>query len=717
MSDTFSDPGASVQEASAPPANQVISREAPDPEKARALLVQEWKIRIKSAKAHWKPDFDRMRKHMEFAKFGSNKKWKNGGNYVANIVQRHINQKVASLYAKDPRAKFDRSDRLEFQVWDGSMGSLQAAQVQLQLDPSDQTATALLQDVLQGIQRRKLFDRVGETLVILFHYFLREGNLRFKRQAKQAVRRALVTGIAYQQLGFQRLIDARPEISAQITDAKQKLSAMEALSADLADGVLDENTAEMENLRLMLKDLQAQEEIVLREGPVFDWPKSTEIILDPNTRQIEGWVGTFWIAREYGNLTAQQIKEIWKVDISKGAQPASGTDSVPGKMPISTHAGGGENKEPDKGKHTVWKVWDKRTGMEFVIADGWPEFLQEPSPPQVEVDSFFPVLALQFNPIEDDQNDPKETRIFGLSEVELLLDMQNEYNRAREGLREHRHANRPGYAVARGALESNDKKIIEAHPVNGIAELNLQPGQTIEDVLKAVPKIPIDPAVYDVSPTFDDIQRAAGSQEANLGGTSGSTATEASIAEGSRGTATQSNVDDLDDFLTEQARASGQILLLNMSRDQVTKIAGPGSVWPEFSAQEASEEVFLSVRAGSSGRPNRQLDIANFERIAPLLLQTPGIQPKWLAEQAIERLGDNLSLEDAFLDGLPSIIAQNAQQNIGIPGSGAGAPGQPDATGTPNAPEAQGGQGVNNALAPPASEGPQPALPVPGEVI
>lgn len=713
MSDIFgADPNAVAPQGEQP---NVISRDKPEPAEARAQLVTRWVSTVQSDKAYWKADFKRMRTDMEFAKFGSDGKWKKSGKYTVNLLQRHINQKIADLYAKNPKAFITRSDRLDFKIWDGTMGALEAAQAVFSFNPSDTAAQSLIQDVFQGMQRRNMFDKIGQTMVICFHYFMREGRQNFKRQAKQAVRRALVTGISYCELGFQRQLEKRPEIAAEIADITNRLATLQALSADLADGKLQEDSADMENLKLMLRRLQNEPEMVVREGLVFDWPKSTEIIIDKNTVSIEGWIGTGHITREF-EMTAQQIKEVYQVDVTQGAGTTGLADGGE-QIVVNTKDGdtanqGGMNSPSRQGKHIVWKIWDKRTGHEFVVMEGWPDFLKEPDIPDIEIEQFFPLVPLQFNPVEDDQAKAKDTRVYGLSEVELLRDMQKSYNSSRQGLREHRFANRPGYAAMRGLLEDADKALLENHAANAVVELNaLFQGQKIEEVLQGIPKIPIDPIVYDVSTDFDDFQRAGGSQEANLGGTSGDTATEATIAEGSREKATTSNVDDMDDWLTVVARASGQILLLNMSREIVTQIAGPGSVWPEFTSQQVAEEVFLEVRAGSSGRPNRQLDIANFERMAPILLQLPGIKPEWLAEKMIERLDDSLDLEEAFTAGLASVVAINAIATANAQPVQGGAPGEATAGGA-NDPAAQGPQGAQNTPNPAVNEpGPQAAFP------
>src|SRR5690606_35563897 len=103
-----------------------------------------------------------------------------------------------------------------------------------------------------------------------------------------------------------------------------------------------------------------------------------------------------------------------------------------------------------------------------------------------------------------------------------------------------------------GALEREDKAKIASHAAHEVIELNgLLPDQPVENQIQRFVHAPIDPAVYDKSVIFDDVLKAVGSQEALLGGTSGSTATETSIAEQARLSTVASDVDELDEWLTE----------------------------------------------------------------------------------------------------------------------------------------------------------------------
>ena len=85
------------------------------------------------------------------------------------------------------------------------------------------------------------------------------------------------------------------------------------------------------------------------------------------------------------------------------------------------------------------------------------------------------------------------------------------------------------------------------------------------------------------------------------------------------------------------------------------------------------------------GRPNAAQEVANAQRIYPLLIQIPGIDPNYLAKDLLRRLDDRLDLTQAFKSQLPSIVAMNSMSQGVPPGTGPAAGG------------AQGPQGGNNA--------------------
>ena len=81
---------------------------APDATPQEINLVKQIIQTIKADKRHHKIAFDRMRHDMQIATWGADKTWIKE-NYVANIAGRHIRQKTAALYAKNPKVSARRS--------------------------------------------------------------------------------------------------------------------------------------------------------------------------------------------------------------------------------------------------------------------------------------------------------------------------------------------------------------------------------------------------------------------------------------------------------------------------------------------------------------------------------------------------------------------------------------------------------------------------------
>lgn len=663
----------------------LMAREAPVVDPARAALVTRWIGDVIEACKHWGGDFKRMRRNMEFA---GGKQWpgqtEEDDRFMVNLIQRVLKTSVSSLYAKNPTVVAKRRPKLDFLIWDGRPESLAIAQQTIAMvnqavmgaqgaidggmepapiDPmmaqQQQQAMALLEDVKQGVDRRNMIDKIGKTLVRCVHHYLDEGDPTFKLQMKQMMRRARTTGVGYVKLEFQREMDLSPIQAGSISDFAERLATIGRLAADLQDGEIDPYSAEAEELKLATAAVQSEPEMIVREGPVFRFPHSTRIIPSPSTEKLMGWVGSEWIAEEI-MLTPARVKEVYGIDLGK---------SFTAHKTVAGSPAGGQTKRTTAktgGMARIFHVYDKTTGMQLVVCEGYPDFLREPASPEVFIEQFFPFFAVTFNDVEN------EGQLFPKSDVELLTHIQKEYNRSKESLRQHRYANRPLYLSPSGAFEEDEVKSLQGYAAHAVIALTaLEKGRPSTDLLAPVQKIGIDPGLYETGSLYEDMQRVTGNSEATLGGTGNSSATESNIAENSRQGSIGLDSDDLDEMLSALFRACGTVLLTELNEETVKEIAGIGAVWPELSRADVAKELWLEIKGGSSGRPNQSRDAATFERVYPLLVQVPGISPRWLAEKAIKIADDDADLEDAIIDGIPSIIAQNAmaQPATGDPAS------------------------------------------------
>lgn len=680
----------------------------------RADLVKSIIADVRAARTHWKPVFDRMKKSQDLLlglQWDGQTSIDDEDRYVANIIQRHVQQRTAAVYAKNPTVVARRKEQMDFVIWDENPLTLQMAQQTVTManqmaagtaagDPQSMQAAAmasaspeamaavtaakeLLADIQQGFARRAASDRLCRTVQIYFkNKVLSQQNPPFKASMKQHVRRALAAGVGYIKLGIVRNMEVSPDAMKGMATVQESLATVERMVADMIDdpAAMAELTAEKEQLRLTLEGMQKSPLIVTQEGIVFDFPSSTTIIPDKKLVHLQGFVGCDWVAEEY-LFTVDQIKMLWKVDIAaEGCKYTEyNSDGVEARGTINDEA-----VKDKKGQACVFIVYNRTTGLTYTVCDGYKDFLEEPCPPKLKLERFFPWYPLAFNYIEHH----KER--FPLSDAFYLRSQQREINRSREGLRQHRIANRPLTAVSKGRLSEPDIEKLESRPDNAVVQLEgLALGQKIDDLLQTVEHPAIKGELYDVEPYFTDVLRVVGTQEANLGGTSGATATESSIAEGSRMSSLQSNMDDMDDHLTELMTDAGKVAFMEIGKAEVLKVVGPGAAWPEASAQEVADEIFLEIAAGSSGRPNKAVEVQNFTQMAPILLQIPGLSPHWLGKQAIARLDDRLDLTDAFIAGQPSIQTLNALAAKPLGAAPQSADGEPA--------EGQGGKGGDNA--------------------
>ena len=386
-----------------------------DTPESRKNLVNEWAERIRAARDFWQPSFERMRDDMRFA---AGQQW--GGQddknqfglkkYVANIVQRQCALKVASLYAKNPEVSAKRRPKMDFKVWDGTQKMLLQAQQQISqamqqavgaaqagqpIPEPPPMAAAVMTDYANGMKQKALFDKLAETLEMVFTYQLDQQRPGFKTQMKALVLRAITTNIAYLKIAYRRDTETIPTSSTTIQGFVEKLQRLIATAQELQADNTDPDSPLVEDLRLQAQELTSSAQTgdmqnVLREGLVFDFPPSTAILVDPACRCLEDFVSADWVCQEFV-LTPEQVQAQWGIDVrgSSARQYVDGTvkdssgKSDAGLMTAALRAVkkffGVWDK---KAKACVWEIYCKTDQSKYVVCDGWPDFLEEPAAPR-----------------------------------------------------------------------------------------------------------------------------------------------------------------------------------------------------------------------------------------------------------------------------------------------------------------------------------------------
>jgi len=715
---------------------------------SRKAFIANWLNRVRTAEKFWD---ERMFKQIRMNRlFVKGYQWqeahmllKDGPvpedeRSVVNVTQRHVKQQTAVLYGKNPKIVCRHKERMLLTAWDGTSAALERAvntyaaavqQMQIAASTNNQMAMqlaanqmgdaeAILKEADSYTKYKREARGLAKTLEMVMEHCVDEQPAPFKQKMKDLVRRTLIAKLAYIKVQFNRAKEPVPDKLRELERVQSQLAAIERLTKDASEGDIDlESDAGAEELRLRLEQLKAEVEVLVYEGLVYEYPDPTMLIPDTKVQNLRTFEGASWIAEKI-YLTRPQIRDQHGIDVEGngrsytmkeaygGPNGDGGLDSAFDAMQSISrdHATGDKSGEDgtspgsslNEGFYCLFEIYDRDTGMTFTICEGVDDYISQPSPPDFAQERFFPYRTLVFN----EPDGPGD--VVPMSDVELVKSMQMDINAATEGLLEHRVASRPGYMARKGTLSQTTKDNLATRQAHDLVEVEIADmNLPIEKAFSPIPMQAIDPNLYETGTAFTNILRVVGAQEADIGGTSGVTATESAIAQNAKSTATGSDVDALDEFLSDIMRTSGQLLLRNMSKETVLKIVGPSAVWPELTREEVIRDYYLEVEAGSTGRPNQAEEIQNFVQMAPFVFQTPGLSQEFLAKEVIRRLNDKIDLSEAIAAGSPSVQAINAAAMAAS--RPAGAPSSPSSpssagpqSGAANSPQMQGPQGQNN---------------------
>lgn len=374
-------------------------------------------------------------------------------------------------------------------------------------------------------------------------------------------------------------------------------------------------------------------------------------------------MGCDWIVHEFC-LPTSDIKAIFELGSDFSPHKSSNNKAGDKETNWIAKPNQSSSANPDE-KCCLWRVLNKKDHTEFYMVDGYKKYAQPPQVLEPSIRGFWPIAVLTFNDVVVEEG--TDASVFPPSDVSLTRCAQKEWNRTREELKKHRKANSPGWITTKGTLTEADKANLMSAPTNGVTELEGVPlGTEPSKIFSPRPQMPIEPLVYDTGTMQMDIALTVGSMTGippQSGGRKTNNATVATLEAQEGMSITQSNVEDLDCFLTTIARISGELLLQESQKVTVQRIVGPGAVWPELpqSREDFINQIMLRTKAASSGRPNQAVEVRNWQVLGPMLQQL-GANPQFLVRETIRRLGDNLDPEQAFPLQAPNPSAQQQPQ-------------------------------------------------------
>lgn len=584
------------------PADPTTEGDKPrEPDAQEKALVSRWLKRIKK-----KRDSKTFRAHMKAVRegremvYGKRDTTDDNGTGAgergpkANLLLAKIQGAEQRVYAKNPQIVVTPEEQVEpIDKPDDDEGAM--------LDPMAQAAHEA--DEQRSDADKQMMGQFCKTAeVLLGRAFVKEG--RLKERAKTAVRRAFTSRIAWAKVTYSRDKKRDPLIVNQLKDSQDNMQRLEAQLKRLRspDRVAD-TEAELGQARQLIASLQEQAEVTINEGLVIDILEPTAVcVLKENRQDFADYIQAPAIVHSelytgdemettFG-LCAKEIEQLAKFR-------RDGDACRPGD---------------DEPLYMVHEAWCQSDQTVYTLTDGLDRWLRDPWVPKGQGERWYPFFALGFYLVDGHE--------YPLSAPELLGQLQADYERTRQAQEAHRDESMPSYFVAAGQLEESDMAAMANRKANGITPVKgWNPGTPFDQVVARFPAAQMDPKVYDTSPIRNDMELVFGVSDAASGSVvDAKTATEAEIVQAQFGERVSAFVDTVEDWISEMAHYSLEVLLLELSQDQVRQICGAAAVWPEMSREDIYERVRAQVLAGTTSKPNKRMERETWMAFLPQLM-------------------------------------------------------------------------------------------------
>lgn len=507
----------------------------------------------------------------EFARFEKNRKWlrgicpSTGAKLRTNLHFANLAAMRPQVYAKDP----------EFSI---------------------QPTKAVPEDQIDAIRG---FAETAEAL--LEQLLIRDAKL--KKRAKRLLTSCYTTALGWWKACWQENPKTDPLIQQRIKDTQDNIDRLQVQQEKAADPATD-SAMELAKLREMLAGLESQAEVSVAKGVTLDFVLPEDIVcLDSSVREITDYERASAMAHAVW-MTRDRYRSAFGYDPQKG----KAYREQAGQMQAST--------EGQKGAQLlrVWEIWDQDSNRVFTVCEGEEGFCKAPYSPDWTGERWLPFFLLAFNEIDGSY--------LPLSDVELTEEVVKEYNRTRDDFERDRKGALPVNVVRKGGqLTPDDLDKIKNRQGSDIIVVEGNGGNTpLTNDIFSGQLSQIKPENYDTSAARQDMEMLVGGGDAARGAVlKAKTATEAEIlAQGMRGRSAE-RTDIIEDLLSDVGKYVLEMCLRKLTEEEVKRIAGPKSFWPSLSADQVFEMVSVSVRGGSTGKPDRLQEQDRWTKLLPVI--------------------------------------------------------------------------------------------------
>lgn len=510
--------------------------------------------------------------------------------------------------------------------------------------------TPAVPDVGDREQNRERRDFASMHQALLNHTLL---EIKFKKTAKAALKDATLTSRGFIKYGF----------SAQIGKRKGSKYLFNKARKFIPGVPVDEN--------IMDSYVKKQRVWAERVSPF-------RFVYDLDANDLEH---ATWCAQEI-TLPLHRVRNnpIYDKKVTKNLQP-SGTISKTFMKKIwdDIDVDKSEAKDfpEDVQRITLYEIWDKESRRVMVLArsnenlgflrnDPWPYKKHEG----------FPFKEYAPIPVPDTQ--------WGTSEVDRIIEGQDEMNVVRDMMFKHTRRAMAGWAITRGAMDEDDMAAWQNGEVMETFFL-----RNASDIRSLVP--PNMPTAYfdyaraikqDISENSKQPSwRRAGER---IGARS---ATEVNEITQGLDVITNEKVDTVQDFILEVMRGLSQIMQEKYTLSQVVPVVGLlGERWREFTPSEVKLELDVKLVPFSAIPINPNQELAHYREFLPIIVQTQqaGVPVNLLAflrtyaeKLQLHDMDDYLGPESLQVAGEDEDMQQALAQGLqGFGGPQQGIPGQ-----------------------------------------
>jgi len=514
----------------------------------------------------WKEYVDEIAKNRLYTK-GKQHEDGEGGLVRANLIHPEVMSLVSTVYAKDP-------------------------------DISVSPTEAVTPD------RYQAYKQFGKTLELVLRNQFAPSQTNLKTKAKAAVRAAGTSFIGWTKIIYQKDYETDPLVIDRIKDIQDDIERVNHLikSVDNEGGDAKDLDAEKQELEEMLKALQAQAEVVRSEGLIIDRPLTEDVIWSLEVVDSSEITRSEWITQRFW-MTVDQCKQRF------GFCPTSSSKYDYSRSEVT-------DKTSKKGSLVcVYEMWNQTNSRVYTMIDGWDGFLREPFTPEKVGERFHGFFPLIFDPVDGER--------YPLCMVSMLRELQDEHNETRTNFRHHRKYSLPVWVGIEGKVTQRDATKIKNAESMEIVLIEGDETQPIQNYLHQFQNPTIDPNVYMTEHIREDWELITRRGDAARGSVAeAKTATEANILQQGLKVSSSELQDTTEEWMRDMAQYSAELLLQEMSFEQVQRIAGEGAVWPEMTKDIIFDMVSLEIRAGSSGKPDKMLEQEQWLKFLPELRDT-----------------------------------------------------------------------------------------------